>query len=46
MVELPAGAFLMGSPDSDDMASDDEKPQHRVRVSGFRIARTQVTERL
>jgi len=43
MVELPGGDFLMGSPDGDDMAGDDEKPQHRVRVSGLRIARTQVT---
>jgi formylglycine-generating enzyme required for sulfatase activity len=43
MVELPGGEFLMGSPDSDRMAHGNEKPQHPVRVSGFRIARTQVT---
>jgi formylglycine-generating enzyme required for sulfatase activity/outer membrane protein assembly factor BamB len=28
---IPAGEFLMGSPDSDKEATDDEKPQHRVR---------------
>jgi formylglycine-generating enzyme required for sulfatase activity len=32
-VLLPAGAFLMGSPDSDGNASDDEKPQRQVRIS-------------
>jgi len=46
MVDLPGGACLMGSPDGDGMAYDDERPQHRVTVSGFRIARTVVTEDL
>ena len=43
MMALPGGSFLMGSPDTDDMAHDDEKPQHEVTVSGFRIAITPVT---
>ena len=43
MVELPGGKFLMGSPDSDADASDDEKPQHEVSVSSFRMAITPVT---
>src|SRR5439155_21312838 len=30
---IPPGEFLMGSPDSDKDASDDEKPQHRVRIT-------------
>ena len=30
---IPAGEFLMGSPDSDKDAGIDEKPQHRVRIS-------------
>jgi formylglycine-generating enzyme required for sulfatase activity len=33
LVLIPAGEFLMGSPDSDTMAFDDEKPQHRVRIT-------------
>ena len=33
LVLIPAGDFLMGSPDSDDKASSDEKPQHRVRLT-------------
>jgi formylglycine-generating enzyme required for sulfatase activity len=33
LVLIPAGDFLMGSPDSDKDASDDEKPQHRVRIT-------------
>jgi formylglycine-generating enzyme required for sulfatase activity len=46
MVDLPGGRFLMGSPDSDDLARDDEKPQHEVTVSSFRIAITPVTVEL
>jgi formylglycine-generating enzyme required for sulfatase activity len=33
----------MGSPDTDDMVYADEKPQHQVTVSGFRIVVTPVT---
>jgi formylglycine-generating enzyme required for sulfatase activity len=33
LVPIPAGEFLMGSPDSDPDAYDDEKPQHRVRIT-------------
>ncbi len=33
MVLLPAGEFLMGSPDSDKDAAPFEKPQHRVRIT-------------
>ncbi len=33
MVLLPAGEFMMGSPDSDKDAQDQEKPQHRVRIT-------------
>ena len=33
LVLIPAGEFLMGSPDSDKDAADDEKPQHRVRIT-------------
>jgi formylglycine-generating enzyme required for sulfatase activity len=33
LVPIPAGEFLMGSPDSDPDAYDWEKPQHRVRIT-------------
>jgi formylglycine-generating enzyme required for sulfatase activity len=33
MVLIPAGEFLIGSPDSDKNASVGEKPQHRVRIT-------------
>ena len=33
MVLIPAGEFLMGSPDADKNAYDWEKPQHRVRIT-------------
>jgi formylglycine-generating enzyme required for sulfatase activity len=32
-VLIPAGTFMMGSPDSDTEARDDEKPAHRVTIS-------------
>ena len=33
LVLVPAGEFLMGSPDSDPTAKDIEKPRHKVRIS-------------
>jgi formylglycine-generating enzyme required for sulfatase activity len=30
---IPVGEFMMGSPDSDEAADDDEKPQHLVRIT-------------
>lgn len=33
MVVLPAGEFMMGSPDKDEYAEDAEKPQHKVKIS-------------
>jgi len=41
MVWLPGGAFEMGSPEGEGSA--DERPRHAVTVSGFAIARTEVT---
>ncbi|NCQ89500.1 MAG: SUMF1/EgtB/PvdO family nonheme iron enzyme, partial [Microcystis aeruginosa LG13-03] len=44
MVGLPAGQFLMGSPDSDPDAASDEKPQHQVKVNSFAIGKYPVTQ--
>jgi formylglycine-generating enzyme required for sulfatase activity len=49
MVELAGGSFLMGSAEGDTWADQNdwsrvnERPQHWVRVDGFRIGRTCVT---
>jgi formylglycine-generating enzyme required for sulfatase activity len=44
LVLIPAGAFLMGSPDSDKDASDAEKPQHRAQITRpFYLGATEVT---
>jgi formylglycine-generating enzyme required for sulfatase activity len=45
LVLIPAGEFLMGSPDSDPDAEADEKPRHRVRITRpFYIGATEVTQ--
>jgi formylglycine-generating enzyme required for sulfatase activity len=41
IVLVPAGEFLMGSPEGE--GNDDERPQHRVEVAAFWIDRTEVT---
>jgi formylglycine-generating enzyme len=44
LVLVPAGEFLMGSPDDDKEAFDWEKPQHRVRITKpFYLGATEVT---
>jgi formylglycine-generating enzyme required for sulfatase activity len=44
-VRIPAGSFVMGSPDSDPEARDFEKPQHPVTISKpFYIGRYEVTQ--
>ncbi|PID90457.1 MAG: hypothetical protein CSA97_02825 [Bacteroidetes bacterium] len=40
---VEGGEFLMGSSDSDPYARDNEKPQHRVKLSGFWMSATEVT---
>jgi len=44
MIMIPAGEFLMGSPD-DGMSYDDEHPQRQVYVGSFLIDRYEVTNR-
>jgi formylglycine-generating enzyme required for sulfatase activity len=43
MVWIPGGEFIMGT--SDAQAYDHEKPAHKVRVSGFWMDRTEVTNK-
>jgi formylglycine-generating enzyme required for sulfatase activity len=42
-IEVPAGPFLMGSTEDDDMAYDDEHPQHELHLPTFYIARYPIT---
>jgi formylglycine-generating enzyme required for sulfatase activity len=45
LVQIPAGEFRMGSPDSDKYANSDEKPQHRVRITKpFYLGKYPVTQ--
>jgi len=45
LILIPAGEFLMGSPDSDKDAMPSEKPQHRVRITKpFYLAKFLVTQ--
>ena len=40
LVQIPAGSFLMGSPEG----YDDEKPQHLVTLSSFQMGKYPVTQ--
>jgi formylglycine-generating enzyme required for sulfatase activity len=42
MASIPAGRFLMGSPDG--LGWDDEHPQHLVTLEGFEMSRTPITQ--
>ncbi len=44
MVGLPAGKFVMGSPQSDSGARKNESPQHEVTISSFAIGKYPVTQ--
>ncbi len=44
MLNIPAGSFLMGSPDREEGRYDSESPQHRVNVPEFFMARNQITQ--
>ncbi len=43
MMPIPAGEFLMGSPESEKGRKPDEGPQHKVKISPFWMGRTEVT---
>ena len=44
-VEIPEGDFMMGSPADDELAYDDEFPQHPVTLGVYHIGRYEVTNR-
>jgi formylglycine-generating enzyme required for sulfatase activity len=44
LIKLPAGSFLMGSPDSDPDAYKDEKPRHLVKIKAFAIGKYPITQ--
>ena len=35
MVSIPEGTFMMGSPEKEQGRSEDENPQHEVKISPF-----------
>jgi formylglycine-generating enzyme required for sulfatase activity len=43
-VEIPAGSFLMGSPPEEPERSDDEGPQHEVKLASFFMSHTPITQ--
>ena len=42
---MPAGEFMMGSPEGDTGAGKAERPQHPVRITPFYLGVTEVTQR-
>jgi len=44
MVPIPAGEFLMGSPEDELERWSHEGPQHRVRLEPYSLARTPITQ--
>jgi len=44
LVEIPAGSFLMGSPSEEPERSDDEGPQHEVKLASFFMSHTPITQ--
>jgi formylglycine-generating enzyme required for sulfatase activity len=43
MLPIPAGEFLMGSPESEKGRKPDEGPQHKVKISPFWMGKFEVT---
>lgn len=43
MVWIPPGEFIMGAVEGDALAREDEKPRHKVRLGGFWMDETEVT---
>lgn len=43
-VSIPGGSFEMGCSPNDQRCEDDETPPHRVKVSGFKMTQTEITQ--
>src|SRR5690606_15073907 len=43
MVGIPAGEFLMGSPETEDKRLEDEGPQHKVKLDAFWMSTHEIT---
>ena len=46
MIRVEGGSFMMGAPNKDPDAFDNEKPQHEVTLSDYYIGETPVTQAL
>jgi formylglycine-generating enzyme required for sulfatase activity len=44
LIEIPAGSFLMGSPNDEPKRSGNEVPQHVVRLEAFLMGQTPITQ--
>jgi len=44
MVKIPAGSFLMGSPENEPERFNDEGPQREVKLGAFWMAQTPITQ--
>jgi eukaryotic-like serine/threonine-protein kinase len=44
MVKIPAGTFMMGSPESEKDRVENESPQHQVTLKEFYIGQTEITQ--
>jgi eukaryotic-like serine/threonine-protein kinase len=44
MVKVPAGKFMMGSPESEKDRVENESPQHRVTLKEFYMGQTEITQ--
>lgn len=43
MVAIPAGSFMMGSPDKEANGNSNESPQHKVTIPAFTMSKYEVT---